>query len=90
MVLPLTIRLQAPDVDMISAHDEGRKAAEVIESLRSGERFPAMQKEAVAVGSSVGVRTTEKRITVQQPHRGSVPADSIDEHLRLQRGPAST
>ena len=47
-------------MDIISAHDEGRKAAEVIESLRSGERFPAMHKEAVAVGSSVGVRPREE------------------------------
>ena len=82
-ILPLTIRLQSPDVDIISAHDEGRKAAEVIESLRSDERLPAMYKEAVEMARSVGVSPTKKRSTVTQPHRGSVPADSIAEHFRL-------
>lgn len=79
-ILPLTTRLQSPDVDILSAYKEGREVAEVIESLHSDESFSTIFQQAVQMASTIDVAPVKKRITAKQ-HRGNAPADS--EHYRL-------
>lgn len=45
-ILPLTTRLQSPNVDLLSAYKEGREVAEVIESLRCEKRFHLSRSSA--------------------------------------------
>lgn len=54
-ILPLTTRLQSPDVDILSAYKEGREVAEVIESLRSEESFSTIYQQAVQMASTIDV-----------------------------------
>ncbi len=82
-ILPLTTRLQSPDVDILSAYKEGREVAEVIESLRSEERFSSIYQQAVQMASIIDVAPVKKRITTKQQHRGNAPSDSAAEHFRL-------
>uniref|UniRef100_A0A667WQR9 TTF-type domain-containing protein n=1 Tax=Myripristis murdjan TaxID=586833 RepID=A0A667WQR9_9TELE len=82
-ILPLTTRLQSPDVDILSAYKEGREVAQVIESLRSEESFSTIYQQAVQMASTIDVAPVKKRVTVKQQHRGNAPADSVAEHYRL-------
>ena len=60
-ILPLTTRLQSSNVDIVSAYKEGREVAEVIESLRSEERYSTIYQQAVQLASTIDVVLVKKK-----------------------------
>lgn len=81
-IWPLTIKLQSPKVDLLMAYKEGREDAEVIESLRN-DGFSKIYKKAVQLADTIGVTPVKKRIAGKQQHRGNAPAESTEDHYRV-------
>lgn len=61
---------------------EGREVAEVIESLRN-DGFSKIYEKAVQLADTIGVTPVKKRIAGKQQHRGNAPAESIEDHYRV-------
>ncbi|EDO42389.1 predicted protein [Nematostella vectensis] len=82
---PITVKLQAKEIDLLKAKDELRILKSSLRDMQNNidERYNVVHRQAVEPGRKIGVEPSMPRIVQRQVHRDNSPAQNPEQYYKI-------